>query len=232
MVSACRKSVKFPYICTLSVVLTTKSLRPKSRDLACCALLLCAGAKEVQRTTFDALNGNSLVYDGRLVVDANFRTNDPCVYAGGPIVKLSRRYRSKVSMGLVSGRECGAKLAAALLTWLGLVDERARSRAVMDLCLRSFLHRATSTAHRTWAGFACSAVRGTGIGIDSRSPRPTEGHEIVGRQQDDRKPGSHCQQRRKTAPRGNLIRLHGCGGGRHIGFEGSDGALFVGRRHF
>jgi len=32
-----------------------------------CTLLLCAGAREVQRATFEALNGNSLVYDGRLV---------------------------------------------------------------------------------------------------------------------------------------------------------------------
>ena len=64
--------------------------------------------------TFEALNGNSLVYDGRLVVDTNFCTNDKAIYAAGVITKFSRRYRSKVAMGSVSGRECGAKLAAAL----------------------------------------------------------------------------------------------------------------------
>ena len=80
-----------------------------------CTLLLCAGAKEVQRTTFHAINGNSLVYDGRLVVDTNFCTNDKAIYAGGVITKLSRRYRSKLNMGTISGRECGARMAAALL---------------------------------------------------------------------------------------------------------------------
>jgi hypothetical protein len=80
-----------------------------------CSLLLCAGKREVQRSTFDALNGNSLVYDGRLVVDSHMCTNDKRIYASGVLTKFSRRYRSKVSMSHVSGRECGAKLAAALL---------------------------------------------------------------------------------------------------------------------
>jgi len=80
-----------------------------------CNVLLCSGAKEVQRSTFEALNGNSLVYDGRLVVDATFCTNDKSIYAAGVVTKLSRRYRSKLSMNLVSGRECGAKLAQSLL---------------------------------------------------------------------------------------------------------------------
>ena len=80
-----------------------------------CTLLLCAGAKEVHRTTFHAINGNSLVYDGRLVVDTNFCTNDKAIYAGGVVTKLSRRYRSKLNMGTISGRECGARMAAALL---------------------------------------------------------------------------------------------------------------------
>jgi len=80
-----------------------------------CTLLLCAGAPQVQRATFEAINGNSLVYDGRLVVDTSFCTNDKSIYAAGVITKFSRRYRTKTTMGLVSGRECGAKLASVLL---------------------------------------------------------------------------------------------------------------------
>jgi len=80
-----------------------------------CQLLVCVGPKEVERSTFDALNGASIVYDGRLVVDSKFCTNDKAVYAAGVITKFSRRYRSKLQMATVSGRECGAKLAQAVL---------------------------------------------------------------------------------------------------------------------
>ncbi len=52
------------------------------------------------RSTFEAINSNSLVYDGRLVVDHNFCTNDPSVYAAGVITKFSRRYRVKVDVEL------------------------------------------------------------------------------------------------------------------------------------
>jgi len=80
-----------------------------------CTMLVCAGLQEVERKTFEAINGNSLVYDGRLVVDTHFCTNDTSVYASGVIAKFSRRYRSKLNLGTVAARECGAKLAQALL---------------------------------------------------------------------------------------------------------------------
>ena len=80
-----------------------------------CNVLLCCGKKAIERATFEAINSNSLVYDGRLVVDHNFCTNDPVVYAAGVITKFARRYRCKTSMELCSSREAGAKLAQALL---------------------------------------------------------------------------------------------------------------------
>lgn len=51
------------------------------------------------------------LYDGRLVVDHNFRTNDPCVYAGGVITKFARRYRCNTRMEICSNREAGSRLA-------------------------------------------------------------------------------------------------------------------------
>ena len=80
-----------------------------------CGVLLCCGYKTIERATFEAINSNSLVYDGRLVVDHHFCTNDPAVYAAGVITKFARRYRSKTPMELCSSREAGAKLAQALL---------------------------------------------------------------------------------------------------------------------
>jgi len=78
-------------------------------------VLLCAGLPEIDRATFRAINDNSLVYDGGLVIDDAFRTNDPAVYAAGAVTKFARRYKSKIPMGLCSARECGSKLAQALL---------------------------------------------------------------------------------------------------------------------
>ena len=39
--------------------------------------------------TFAVLSG--LVYDGRLVVDANFQTTDAHIFAGGPLCQFSRK---------------------------------------------------------------------------------------------------------------------------------------------
>jgi len=41
---------------------------------------------------FKCLNDAEIVYDGHVVIDAAFRTNDPDVYATGDIAKFSRRY--------------------------------------------------------------------------------------------------------------------------------------------
>ena len=44
---------------------------------------------------FKCLNDAEIVYDGHVVIDAAFRTNDPDVYATGDIAKFSRRYASE-----------------------------------------------------------------------------------------------------------------------------------------
>jgi len=80
-----------------------------------CNVLLCCGRKSVERATFEAINSNSLVYDGRLVVDHNFRTNDQVVYAAGVITKFARKYRCQTSTELCSSREAGTRLAQCLL---------------------------------------------------------------------------------------------------------------------
>ena len=44
---------------------------------------------------FRAVNGAYLVFDRRLVIDSDFQTNDPCIFAAGPLTKFSRRYHSE-----------------------------------------------------------------------------------------------------------------------------------------
>ena len=41
-----------------------------------------------------AMNDACLVFDHWLVIDADHHTNDPLIFAAGPITKYSRRYRA------------------------------------------------------------------------------------------------------------------------------------------
>lgn len=43
---------------------------------------------------FLAINCSCLVFDGRLVIDASFHTNDPSIRAAGPLTKYKRIYHA------------------------------------------------------------------------------------------------------------------------------------------
>lgn len=58
------------------------------------------------------------MFDGRLVVDNHFATNDPTIHAGGPVSKFKRRYRATVHAEAYNSRAVGAKLAASVLSEL------------------------------------------------------------------------------------------------------------------
>lgn len=42
-----------------------------------------------------AINDSCLVFDGRLVISANFNTNDEFIRAAGPLTKYQRRYHAE-----------------------------------------------------------------------------------------------------------------------------------------
>ena len=54
-------------------------------------LVLAPSRSEVPSCIVQAAWQSNLVCDGRLVVDAAFRTTDPKIFAAGPIAKFSRR---------------------------------------------------------------------------------------------------------------------------------------------
>lgn len=55
-----------------------------------------------------AINQSSLVFDGRLVIDEHNRTNDPIIYAGGPLTKFKRGYyRDESTHSCFSSKEVG-----------------------------------------------------------------------------------------------------------------------------
>ena len=54
-------------------------------------LVVAAARDEVPECIAQAAGQCNLVCDGRLVVDAAFRTNDPNIFAAGTVAKFSRR---------------------------------------------------------------------------------------------------------------------------------------------
>ncbi|CAD7695519.1 unnamed protein product [Ostreobium quekettii] len=80
-----------------------------------CNLLVACDAPDVDPGLFRCINGSGLVYDGRLVVDARFRTNDDRIYAAGSIAKYSRELgRTGLQLGNFDSREVGQRLAASV----------------------------------------------------------------------------------------------------------------------
>ncbi|KAL8194298.1 UNVERIFIED_CONTAM: Cilia- and flagella-associated protein 61 [Gekko kuhli] len=72
--------------------------------------------KRVDYDTFKAVNDACLVYDGKLVIDTNFHTNDMAIRAAGPLTKFSNiYYANEWTHSNFNSKEVGFQLAAAML---------------------------------------------------------------------------------------------------------------------
>ncbi|XP_076874175.1 LOW QUALITY PROTEIN: cilia- and flagella-associated protein 61 [Brachyhypopomus gauderio] len=81
-----------------------------------CTVFFNFAYKSVDYDAFKAISEASLVFDGRLVIDAAFHTNDRSIFAAGPLTKFSRRYHAEGwTHANFSSREVGQDLASALL---------------------------------------------------------------------------------------------------------------------
>ncbi|XP_063079236.1 cilia- and flagella-associated protein 61 [Engraulis encrasicolus] len=81
-----------------------------------CSVFLNVSGKSVDYDAFKTINDACLVYDGRLVIDTTFHTNDCSVRAAGPLTKFGRRYHAdQWTHTLFNSREVGRELAAVLL---------------------------------------------------------------------------------------------------------------------
>jgi len=70
------------------------------------------------------VNDSCLVFDGRMVIDNQFRTADESIFAAGPFSKYSRKYHADTAQpSLYSSMEIGSRLAEAILP---MVDPLAR----------------------------------------------------------------------------------------------------------
>ncbi|XP_041588490.1 cilia- and flagella-associated protein 61 isoform X4 [Vulpes lagopus] len=82
-----------------------------------CRMFFSFSEKNVDYETFKALNDACLVYDGRLVIDTNFHTNDVAIRAAGSLTKFSNKYYSNEwTHSSFSSKEIGFQLAAAMLS--------------------------------------------------------------------------------------------------------------------
>ncbi|XP_054111250.2 cilia- and flagella-associated protein 61 isoform X2 [Callithrix jacchus] len=81
-----------------------------------CSMFFSFCEKKVDYETFKALNDACLVYDGQLVIDTHFHTNDIAIRAAGSLTKFSNRYYSNEwTHSNFSSKEIGFQLAAAML---------------------------------------------------------------------------------------------------------------------
>ncbi|KAJ1342699.1 hypothetical protein BSLG_002796 [Batrachochytrium salamandrivorans] len=81
-------------------------------------LLIYSDEQSVDNNTFKLINDSFLVFDGRLVIDNQFRTNDPLIFGAGSSTKYSSRYKTQWSHTYYDAREVGTRLADTLLQLL------------------------------------------------------------------------------------------------------------------
>ncbi|XP_039572960.1 cilia- and flagella-associated protein 61 [Passer montanus] len=82
-----------------------------------CSAFFSFAYRTLDYETFEAITDACLVFDGRLVIDAKFHTNDASIRAAGPVTKFSRRYyRDEITHSNFNSREIGSELAASMLS--------------------------------------------------------------------------------------------------------------------
>ncbi|XP_068088540.1 cilia- and flagella-associated protein 61 isoform X2 [Hyperolius riggenbachi] len=81
-----------------------------------CSAVMNFTQKGLDSDAFKAINDACLVYDGRLVIDTAFHTNDVSIRAAGPLTKYSSRYYAdEWSHSNFNSKEIGSQLAASVL---------------------------------------------------------------------------------------------------------------------
>ncbi|XP_053829912.1 cilia- and flagella-associated protein 61 isoform X3 [Vidua macroura] len=82
-----------------------------------CSAFFSFAYRTLDYETFKAVSDACLVFDGRVVIDAKFHTNDASIRAAGPLTKFSRRYfRDELTHSNFNSKEIGFELAASMLS--------------------------------------------------------------------------------------------------------------------
>ncbi|XP_035380422.1 cilia- and flagella-associated protein 61 [Electrophorus electricus] len=81
-----------------------------------CAVFFNFSYKGIDYDAFKAISDACLVFDGHLVIDTTFHTNDSSIRAAGPLTKFSRRYHAeRWTHTAFNSKEVGRELASVLL---------------------------------------------------------------------------------------------------------------------
>jgi len=88
-----------------------------------CRVCITAGHRDVDVDIFNAIHDNSLVYNGRLIVDRIFQTADLSIFGGGTLCAFSGKYKSLIQgrslrMENYNSREIGMRMARAFFDLL------------------------------------------------------------------------------------------------------------------
>eukprot|EP00794_Sanderia_malayensis_P017621 gene17621-19375_t len=98
-----------------------------------CQGFFCFQEKRVDYQAFKAINDSCLVYDGKLVIDSNFRTNDPFIKAAGSITKYARKYHVDAwTHAIYNSREVGVRLAESILSMFDPTLEEPMNESLLD----------------------------------------------------------------------------------------------------
>lgn len=93
-----------------------------------CELLLCGDRNAVDPDIFRAINESGLVFDGRLIVNADLQTTDPSIFSTGGLARFSRRFQDVLFHQHYNSREMGSHLAQTLLRVVDPLAQQESSR--------------------------------------------------------------------------------------------------------
>lgn len=90
-----------------------------------CKIFVTAGKVDVDHEVFYAIHNNGLVFNGRVIVNNQFLTTDPNIYAAGSLCEFSQQFKHLspgrcLRMDRYNGREIGIKLSRSLLGMIEL----------------------------------------------------------------------------------------------------------------
>lgn len=86
-----------------------------TKEMIQCELFLCGDQNAVDPDIFRAINESGLVFDGRLIVNADLQTTDPSIFSTGGLARFSRRYKDVLFHQYYNSREMGSHLAQSVL---------------------------------------------------------------------------------------------------------------------
>eukprot|EP00921_Rhytidocystis_pertsovi_P004395 GHVQ01007654.1.p1 GENE.GHVQ01007654.1~~GHVQ01007654.1.p1 ORF type:complete len:1344 (+),score=181.37 GHVQ01007654.1:897-4928(+) len=137
-----------------------------------CRVLLTADSRSVDPQIFRAVHDNGLVYDGRLVVDHQFQTTDPFIFAAGSLCEFSRRYKPSTGTSLrqdpYNGAELGQRLADSLLR---LLDPLRGAYSTLLNSDRNLLHTPPQVGTNSYKMASIKSSRTLHGNPDQRLPR-------------------------------------------------------------